>query len=261
MAGLKKGSLPSYRLHRARNCAVVTIDGHDHYLGPYDTPSSKQKYAGLIRAWQQRQEGSVASQAEPLQPSSDRPTVDELILVFLRHVKDYYRPNHGENKEAGCVDDALKVVNECGYGREPADAFRPRDLKQVRDAMIQKGWARTYINSQVNRVRRMFRHAVDEDMIPGSVYHALLAVKGIRKGMPGVRQTKKVRPVPAADLKEVLLDALGTGHVTLRAMILLAFRTGARPSEGVRSEADGPGPEGQGVDLPCSPRDQQDGRP
>jgi hypothetical protein len=26
---------PTYRLHKARNCAVVTIDGKNHYLGPY----------------------------------------------------------------------------------------------------------------------------------------------------------------------------------------------------------------------------------
>ena len=27
-------SQPSYRHHKARNCAVVTIDGKNHYLGP-----------------------------------------------------------------------------------------------------------------------------------------------------------------------------------------------------------------------------------
>jgi hypothetical protein len=26
---------PAYRLQKSRNCAVVTIDGKDHYLGPY----------------------------------------------------------------------------------------------------------------------------------------------------------------------------------------------------------------------------------
>ena len=29
---------PSYRLHKARNCAVVTINGKNHYLGPYGSP-------------------------------------------------------------------------------------------------------------------------------------------------------------------------------------------------------------------------------
>ncbi len=226
MSRSRQGALPSYRHHKARGCAVVTIDGHDHYLGPYDTPSSKQKYAALIRAWQQRQEQPAAELDTRLIPN-DRPTVNELILVYLKHVDAYYRPNHGENKEAGCVDDALKVLQEAGYGREAADSFRPKDLKKVREAMIAKKWSRNYVNHQVARVKRMFAHAVEEDLIPGSVYHALLAVKGLRKGTPGVRETRKVKPVPVAHVKAVL----GKAHQILRAMLRFAFYTGARPGE------------------------------
>ena len=69
MPRLRKGAIPSYRYHKARDCAVVTIDGHDHYLGPFGSPSSKQKYAALIRAWQQRQrEDQQKQQAERQQP-------------------------------------------------------------------------------------------------------------------------------------------------------------------------------------------------
>ena len=180
MARLKKGSLPSYRLYKRTGQAVVTIDGRDHYLGPFGSPSSKQKYAGLIRSWHQRQGQEHHVDESPV--LNDRPTIDQLILVYLKHARHYYRPNHGENKEAGCINDALNVLLDQGYGREPADAFRPRDLKKVREAMVAKNWSRSYINSQVSRVKRMFAHAVEEDLIPGTVYHALLAVKGLRKG-------------------------------------------------------------------------------
>jgi hypothetical protein len=60
MGRLKKGALPAYRRYKRTGQAVVTIDGHDHYLGPFGSPSSKQKYAGLIRAWQQRLENPAA---------------------------------------------------------------------------------------------------------------------------------------------------------------------------------------------------------
>jgi hypothetical protein len=120
MSRPRKGALPTYRLHKARNCAVVTIDGHDHYRGPFGSPGSKQKYAALIRAWQQRQEQPTAQPDTPLVPN-DRPTNNELILAYLKHRRDYCRLNHGENKEAGCINDALAVVQEQGYGREPAD--------------------------------------------------------------------------------------------------------------------------------------------
>jgi integrase len=99
-----------------------------------------------------------------------------------------------------------------------AVAFRPRDLKKVREAMVAKRWSRTYVNSQVNRVKRMFAYAVEEDLIPGTVYHALLAVKGLWKGTPGVHETKKVRPVPRDHIKTVLAKA----HTVLKAMILFA---------------------------------------
>ena len=226
MSRLKKGALPSYRRHKARSCAVVTIDGQDHYLGPFGSPSSKQKYAALIRAWQQRQEQPEAATDEPL-VANDRPAINELILAYLKHARDYYRPNHGENKEAGCINDALAVLQEQGYGREPADAFRPKDLKKVREAMIGKNWSRNYLNSQVNRVKRMFAYAVEEDLIPGAVYHALLTVKGLRKGTPGVRETRKVRPVPPDHIKAVLAKA----HAILKAMLLFTYHTGARPGE------------------------------
>jgi integrase len=73
----------------------------------------------------------------------------------------------------------------------------------------------------------MFAYAVEEDLIPGTVYHALLAVKGLRKGAPGVREAKKIRPVPREHIKAVL----GKAHAVLKAMLLFAYRTGARPGE------------------------------
>ena len=39
---------PMYRLHKPRNRAVVTIDGRDYYLGPYNSLESKAEYDPLI---------------------------------------------------------------------------------------------------------------------------------------------------------------------------------------------------------------------
>jgi hypothetical protein len=197
MSRPKQGALPTYRLHQARNCAVVTIDGHDHYLGLFGSPSSKQKYAALIRAWQQRQEQPATPNDAPL-VANDHPTINEVILAYLKHARDYYRPHHGENKEAGCINDALVVVQEQGYGREPADCFRPHDLKKVREAMIAKRWSRTYINSQVNLGKRMFAFAMEEDLVPGSVVPCppggqRIAPRDARSARNGQSQTRHAR--------------------------------------------------------------------
>jgi hypothetical protein len=34
---MPKKTNPKYRFHKARNCAVVTLRGRDHYLGEYDS--------------------------------------------------------------------------------------------------------------------------------------------------------------------------------------------------------------------------------
>jgi hypothetical protein len=44
MPRLKKGDPPSYRHHKPSGQAIVTIDGHDYYLGKHGTPASRQKY-------------------------------------------------------------------------------------------------------------------------------------------------------------------------------------------------------------------------
>ncbi len=41
---------PSYRLHKARKCGVVTIDGTDHYLGPSNSSESWERYR-LLAEW------------------------------------------------------------------------------------------------------------------------------------------------------------------------------------------------------------------
>ena len=44
----RKHAPPAYRRHKARNCAVVTIHGRNHYLGPYGSKESRERYARLI---------------------------------------------------------------------------------------------------------------------------------------------------------------------------------------------------------------------
>jgi integrase len=122
--------------------------------------------------------------------------------------------------------------------------------------MIRKGWARTYVNAQVDRVRRMFRWAAEEELLPGSVHDNLAKVASLRKGKCKARESEKVRPVPNATV-DATLPLL---HPVPRAMAELQRLTGMRPGEvcrlrGVDLEVSGPvwvyrpgsdqGPEGE----------------
>jgi hypothetical protein len=79
---------PSYRLHKARNSSVVTIDGRNHYLGPYGSPESHEKYARLITEWRLHSEHLLPTTG-PARTSLTL-SVNELILAYFRHVQGYY---------------------------------------------------------------------------------------------------------------------------------------------------------------------------
>jgi integrase len=228
MARTKKGSLPTYRLHRPTGQAVVTIDGQDYYLGPFGSARSKKKYNRLTDAWAARQERGAAEAEElpALSEVRDVATVKELILQYTVHARMYYSASEGQQREVGCIQDALQIVKDL-YGRSAAHEFGPKALKAVRRAMVARDWARGYVNHQINRVKRMFRWATEEELIPATNYHALQSVRGLRKGTPDVRETRKVRPVPVRDVRKVLRRV----RPMVRAMILLQLFSGCRPGE------------------------------
>jgi hypothetical protein len=46
--------------------------------------------------------------------------------------------------------------------------------------MIERGWCRSFINKQINRVKKLFSWAAGEELLPLSVYQALTRVAGLR---------------------------------------------------------------------------------
>src|SRR5437868_4106199 len=73
---------PTYRLHKARNLAVVTLDGEDHYLGRYGSPERRERYDHLVAEWlaRGRRPPVEANPAGP-PPADAGPSVNELILA------------------------------------------------------------------------------------------------------------------------------------------------------------------------------------
>jgi hypothetical protein len=83
-----------------------------------------------------------------------------LILAYWKHAVDYYGFNKVDRGDEACLRAALRTVRHL-YGCSAAKDFGPLALKACRAQMIQIGWSRTYINSQIDRVRRMFRWAAE----------------------------------------------------------------------------------------------------
>jgi integrase len=86
---------------------------------------------------------------------------------------------------------------------------------------------RKVVNQRVDHVRRVFRWAASEELVPQSVYDALTTVAGLRRGQKGTRDKPKVKPVVDA-VVEATLPFL---RPQVRAMVQVQRLTGARPTE------------------------------
>ena len=88
----RKKSPPSYRLHKARNCAVVTINRRNHYLGPYGSAESYEKYARLIADWEAATADRPPTVPVPTAGCPDL-SVNEMLLRYLKFAQGYYTSN------------------------------------------------------------------------------------------------------------------------------------------------------------------------
>src|SRR5882724_419724 len=159
---------PAYRLHKARNCAVVTIDGKNHYLGPFGSPESHEKYARLLGEWQANGRQPVATPANLVGPTSSVTAADllviEVMLAFLEHAKKHYRHYDGKpTREVDNLRDASRPLRKL-YGHTPARDFGPLGLRAIQQEMINNGLCRRVINDRIKRIRRMFRWAASVEL-------------------------------------------------------------------------------------------------
>ena len=212
----KKCSKPAYTLHKPTGQARVRINGRDHYLGPYGSPESRERYDDLIAEWFARR-GDIGN---------IRLRVDDLCLLYLEHARQYYVKNGCPTSEQSVIRIALRYVVE-KYGRVRAREFGPKALKDVRQAMIDDGHCRSSINIHMGRIRRMFKWAVEDELLPPTMLTALQAVAGLRAGRTKAKESAPVKPVPDAWVQAV------KPHLSRQVwgMIELQILTGMRPGE------------------------------
>jgi integrase len=191
-------------------------------LGAYGSAESEEAYRRLIAEWMERK-GRFAPPV-PATPASL--SVNELLLAYYKHAVAYYGFDADKRRgDAANLRDALRVVKDL-YGSTSARDFGPLALKACRRRMVELGWSRTYVNAQVVRVRRVFRWAVEEELVPAAVLQALRAVDGLRRGKADVRETQKVKPAPVADVEAALPHMSPAVAAMVRLQLLAGMRTG-----------------------------------
>lgn len=235
---------PKYRRHKSTNQAIVEFDGRRHYLGPYGSAKSHARYQEALEVW--RKTRHVESK-QPTAKSPDEALLDgvtpellrqkrkqglpvslnELILVYHRHARSYYRKHGRVTREAELIVEVTTLLG-LKYGDDPVESLGPVELDNFRDGLItDKDWSRKHINKQINRVIAMFKWAAKKEICSADVRAQLAALGGLKKGRTAARETTGVRSVEDAQIEATL------PHLpeTIADMVRFQRLTGARPGE------------------------------
>ena len=214
----RKFQVPSYRLHRPSGRAVVTLNGKDVYLGAYNSPASKAEYRRVTGEWLARHQAPVAG---------DGLCLAEVMLAYLTFASTYYQDAEGKpGREVENIKAALRPLEEL-YATTPVRDFGPVALKAVRQRMVGGGLSRGVVNQRIGVIKRMFKWASGEELIPPAAYHGLACVEGLQSGRSAAKESEPVKPVSLAAVDAVL--PLVSRQV--RAMIQLQLLAGMRPTE------------------------------
>jgi integrase len=210
--------LPSYRRHKPSGQAVVTLNGRDFYLGRYGTRQSRGEYDRLIGEW-------LAAERCLRRPGIDL-TVAELAVHYWRFAGSYYRKDGCPTRHLQVVRLALRPLRE-SYGLKSSSDFGPLALQAVQHQLVATGKARSHINHLCGIIKRVFKWAASQQLIPVTIYQALATVPGLRKGRTLAREPKPVQPV-ADEVVEATLPHLPE---VVADMVRFQRLTGCRPGE------------------------------
>ncbi len=186
---------PSYRKRSGRDFAVVTLTDsiskqrREYQLGKYGSASSRTLYYQLLAEFEAA--GKRLPPVDRCDPDQAGTTVSELCLVYLEWVKGYY-----STSEANNIKIILREFRKY-HGSDLAESMGPNALRRFRETLIspEYDWSRNYCNSQLKRLRRLYKWAASREMVAVHVYESIRTLESLKKGRTDARENKKVVPV------------------------------------------------------------------
>ncbi len=233
----RRPSVPRYCLHKQSGQAVVFINRKQRYLGPYDSPESREAY-GQVLAELARGSDLKAAQGT----ASSALKVSELLLKYFTGELPRF-----SRDERHCQRGAIRILRQM-FGETPVFSevagmgFGPLKLRLVRDAMVagdskavdaqgklkpRKPWSREFVNKQIKRLRAIFRWGVSWEIVPQSVADALSSLGPLKVGETEAVDYAPRLSVTASDITAVRERLKPRDRDILDLMLM----TGARPGE------------------------------
>lgn len=211
-------ALPKLRRHRPSGQAVVTLGGRNVYLGAFGSAASQQAYDRAVAEWLAQGRQQPVPQAEF--------TIQDMLARYWLFAEQHYL-KHGEpTGELANIRYALRPLQSL-YGETPAAEFGPLKLKAVRERMLLDDLCRRVINQRIGIIKRVFRWAASEELVPATTMYGLASVAGLQRGRTAARETAPVQPVPDVDVAATLPFL----SPVVQAMVQFQRLTGCRPGE------------------------------
>ncbi|MHB8953333.1 MAG: tyrosine-type recombinase/integrase [Pirellulaceae bacterium] len=211
--------IPTYRKKPGedRNYAFVEWRGARIRLpGKYDSVESREAYKEFLRT---RVFGTPEQQAAPV-----RISLAKMFDMYLEFAHEYYTPRR-RGWEYLNLSKTLKLVGiDLGHGAMAAEDFAPSVLKRVQRELVALGHTRKYVNTEVSRIRRAFRWAVSEGIVPPSMAEGLRCVEPLRYGRSTAPERIPVASVP----EEIFLETLPYLPSLIADMFSILWYTGVR---------------------------------
>ncbi len=212
---------PILRRHKSTGHAYARFDGRQVWFGPYEDPSAHERFARTLAEW------IANGRRLPPLDIGGRIDVRELVERYLSFAERYYCTADGKpTRELEHLREAVRPLVSL-YGSLPIRELGVRQLKALREPLIEKGLSRKTINDRMNRIRRVIAWAVEEELCGVEVLGAARALRGLQRGRSRAREGEKVRPVEWDEVEKVLSRV----STPVAGLVELMWHTGMRPGE------------------------------
>ena len=235
----RKRTAPTYlkRTENGKAYAYCYLFGAQKRLGSYGTKDSFRRFEQCLAAFEQDNEELADYGHEPEREI----TVGELGLRYYEHMEDrLHRKTLCKDRVVASRTGMRHLSSKAlGFAGINANKFGPKALKQIQAHLVnssnpktKKLFARTYVNQNINEIRRAFKWAVSEELVTVNVFERLKTVNGLKSGEG--RETEPRQPAEPELVEQTIAHLEQEGHSGIAGALRFMRWTGCRPDEACR---------------------------
>lgn len=216
---------PSYRKHSQRDLGFAERNGKRTYFpGQYNSAESVAAYREFLNS-------APKGDTKPAVVPPGRLKVKWLVVKFLEWAKKRYAKTSTATRGEYANLKYATTFLLSNFGHVYADQFGPKNLKELQQIIASKERSRNYANNCCRKIKRAFKWAASEEMIPINVFLALDTVQGLREGESEASESLKRLPAEWKDI-EATLPLLSK---TIQEMVRFQWLTGCRSGSLVKA--------------------------